>query len=80
MAKRRKQPVDTVRIYPDLAAFFDDPKNPTQVELARELGISTPYMSMLKCRQREPDIALAIKIMQRCRVPLESLIRTDEDN
>lgn len=64
------------RIYADLAAFFDDDANPSQAALARELGISTPYLSMIKCREREPDLALAIRIMNRCRVPLESLIQT----
>lgn len=73
--RRKRTPTTHVRIYADLAAFFEDTANPTQSELADELGISVSLMSMIKCRQREPDIALAIKIMDRCRVPLESLIR-----
>lgn len=77
---RRKSTATAGRIYPNLVAFFEDSANPSQMELAEELGISNALMSMIKCRQREPDITLAIKIMGRCRVPLESLIRIKTGN
>lgn len=62
------------RVYPNLVSFFDK-ADETQQQIANELGISTAYMSMIKWRQRQPDLKLALKISERCNVPLESLIR-----
>jgi len=63
------------RVYPDLKAYFDDPQNPTQAEVADELGIAESTLSMIKSRQREPDLALTVRLVNRCRVPVESLMR-----
>lgn len=75
MNKRRKGAGGHEEVYADLEAFFKDKRNPSQNVLAEELGITPTHLSMIKWRQREPDIELAIKITRRCRVPWESLIR-----
>ena len=63
------------RVYPDLQTYFEDPFTPTQSEIARELGIAESLLSMIKSGQREPDLRLALQLQDRCRVPMESLIR-----
>lgn len=62
------------RVFPSLVAFFNQ-STETQQQIADELGISKAYMSMIKWRERQPDLELALKIADRCNVPLESLIR-----
>jgi len=62
------------RTYPDLAAYFRAEEG-TQGDLAHELGISPSLLSMFKWGEREPQLALALRISERCRVPLESLIK-----
>lgn len=62
------------RVYPSLRAFFRD-SGESQQQIADELGISYPSMSMFKSGQRQPALHLALRISQRCNVPLESLIR-----
>lgn len=62
------------RVYPNLRAFFEANPDVSGESLARELGISFSYMSMIKWGQREPRLPLALKIQDRCNVPLESLI------
>lgn len=61
------------RVYPNLAAFLRE-HDGTAHELARELGISPPLLSMIKWRVRQPRLELALKIAERCNVPLESLL------
>lgn len=62
------------RIYPNLLAFFR--ANPeTQAQIADELEISPAFLSMIKWGERQPQLSLALKIADRCHVPLESLIR-----
>jgi hypothetical protein len=63
----------TRRVYPNLVAFFNQ-TGMTTTALAGEFGISVPLMSAIKWRQREPNLALAMEISDRCGVPLESLI------
>jgi DNA-binding XRE family transcriptional regulator len=62
------------RVYPNLRAYFADNEE-TQAQVADELEISYAYMSMLKWGTRQPDLKLALKLAQRCNVPLESLLR-----
>lgn len=62
------------RVYPNLAAYFRENEE-TQAQVADELGISYAYMSMLKWGIRQPPLDLALRIAQRCGVPLESLLR-----
>jgi hypothetical protein len=61
-------------IYPDLHAFFKA-EGRIQAEVAHELGISTALLSMFKWREREPHLELALRISERCRVPLASLVK-----
>lgn len=63
------------RVYPDLATYIRDNDGLTQAELARELGISESFLSMIKSRERQPTLPLALKISARCHVPLESLLQ-----
>lgn len=64
----------TRRVYPSLIAFFKANPDVAGQDLARELGISFAYMSMIKWGVRQPRLGLALKIAERCNVPLESLI------
>ena len=61
-------------IYPDLHAFFKA-EGRVQKAVAHELGISTALLSMFKWREREPHLELALRISERCRVPLASLVK-----
>ncbi len=65
------------RVYPDLASYLKDHDDETMGQLARELGISLPYLSFIKWGHRCPPLPLALKIAHRCHVPLESLIPAD---
>lgn len=62
------------RTYPNLKAYFRA-EGRTQGDLAHELGISPALMSMYKHGDRQPPLALALRISERCRIPPESLIR-----
>jgi DNA-binding XRE family transcriptional regulator len=62
------------RIYPDLHAFFRDDLNPTATQIAKEVGCSKPFLSCIKWRTRQPSLPLALRIADRCNVPLESLL------
>jgi DNA-binding XRE family transcriptional regulator len=63
------------RVFPNLVAYFNDDHADSQAQVARELGISTAFLSMIKWRERQPELKLAMKISERCHVPLESLVR-----
>lgn len=63
------------RVYGSLKAFLADKHNPTLTDLASELDISIPYLSQIKWGERQPPLHLALKIAERCNVPLESLLR-----
>jgi len=62
------------RVYPNLAAYFRE-NDETLTQVANELDISLPYLSMIKWGYRQPTLDLALKIASRCHVPLESLLR-----
>ncbi len=62
------------RTYPNLKAYFRA-EGRTQGDLAHELGISPALMSMYKNGDRQPPLAVALRISERCRIPPESLIR-----
>lgn len=62
------------RVYADLRAFFKDKQNPTATAIADELGISYAFLSQIKWGVRQPQLGLALKISDRCHVPLESLV------
>ena len=62
------------RVYPNLHAFLNDKQNPSLSDLARELDISVPYLCQIRWHDRQPRLNLALKISERCNVPLESLL------
>jgi transcriptional regulator with XRE-family HTH domain len=62
-----------IRMYPNLHAFFRA-EGRVQDDVARDLGISPGLLSMFKWGERQPRLELALRISERCRVPLESLV------
>lgn len=64
---------ESKRAYRNLIEFFEK-TGTTQEELAAELGISSPYMSMIANGRRQPALDLALKIVERANVPLETLV------
>jgi transcriptional regulator with XRE-family HTH domain len=69
------------RVYANLRAYFEDHRlrqtGLRAMDVADDLHISHAYLSMIKWGQREPDLALALRIAAKCSVPLESLIRSN---
>jgi transcriptional regulator with XRE-family HTH domain len=61
------------RTYPNLAAFLKD-AHLTQEAFADEMGIAPSYVSMLLRGERTPSLPLALRIAERARIPLESLM------
>jgi transcriptional regulator with XRE-family HTH domain len=61
------------RIYPNLATYFGSTDH-KQLDLAEQLEISPSYMSRIVNRLAQPPLDLALKIIERVPVPLESLI------
>lgn len=67
----------SLRIYPDLNAFFKDNPDETVTQVAKDVGCATSFISMVRWSERQPRLELALKISRRCNVPLESLLKTD---
>ena len=69
------------RVYSNLKAFFEaqrDLKDGLSAQdVAKKLGISYAYLSMIKWGDRQPDLKLALAISHLCHVPVESLLRRD---
>lgn len=65
-----------IRTYRNLAAFLKATRT-TQDAFAREMGIAPSYVSMLLRGERTPSLPLALRIAERARVPLESLLGSD---
>lgn len=63
------------RVYPSLDAYlkFDENRG-TATELAHELDINPSYLSLIRAGLRMPALDLALRISQRCNIPVESLI------
>jgi transcriptional regulator with XRE-family HTH domain len=61
-------------MYPDLHTFFEQTKR-TQHEVAKELGISAPYLSMLRAGKKTASLELALKIHDEYGVDIASLVR-----
>ena len=62
------------RVYGDLHAYFRANPDVRMMDIADELGISYSLLSMIKWGQRQPRLELALKLAERCGVPLESLL------
>lgn len=63
------------RVYPNLTAYFKGNPGESAFEIAHELGISPAFLSMIKWGERQPGLALALRMAERFQVPLESLLR-----
>lgn len=60
--------------YRTLADYFKQQNHTSQIALARRLGISKSYMSMLVSGDRQPALDLAIEIEKATGVPVASLV------
>lgn len=63
------------RVYSNLRAFFEANRDIRAMDIADEIGCSLSQLSMIKWGVRQPNLELALKIAERCNVPLESLLR-----
>jgi transcriptional regulator with XRE-family HTH domain len=62
--------------YRSLAAYFEQTGSP-QIELARALGISKSYISLLVAGERQPSLELALRIEKLTGVPASALVTAD---
>ena len=62
-------------LFETLAEYMEASKR-SQAEVAQELGVSPSYLSMMLSGQRRPSGDLALRIAERYRVSLVSLLRT----
>lgn len=62
------------RVYADLVSYFKENPDDSAQQVADEVGCSYAYLSLIKWGHREPNLALALRLARRCRVPLESLV------
>jgi len=67
--------INRQRIYPNLAAWLEAHPDQTITDLAHDLGVGVPFLSMIKWGQREPRLGLALELTKRCNIPLESLLK-----
>ena len=63
------------RVYPNLRAYFKDHPEESAYQIAKDVECSPAYLSMIKWGQRQPALDLALRLANRCHVPLESLLR-----
>lgn len=61
------------RRYRTLADYFEQ-TGTSQRALARQLGISKAYISLITSGDRQPSLPLAIRIVELTGVPMESLV------
>jgi transcriptional regulator with XRE-family HTH domain len=61
----------------NLTAFFEGGSRSRQ-QLADQLGISQPYLSMIENRKRRIPLTLAVQIRDLTGVPIESLLPAPE--
>jgi len=78
MAKKKRKRIYTVsprrRRYPNLAAYIMATGEP-QMDIAHDVGISQGEISKIIRGLKVPRPALARKLSERCRVPIESFFR-----
>jgi len=67
------------RVYRNLDAFFRANPDVTMQALSDELGISLPMMSQMRWGLRTPRLSKAVKIAERCNIPVESLLSKQPD-
>lgn len=57
-----------------LAEFFEQDGAPTQGVIAKQLGVSPAYISMIAAGSRQPSLGLALEIHKLTGVPAASLV------
>jgi DNA-binding transcriptional regulator YdaS (Cro superfamily) len=66
------------RKYSNLADYFKQNPKVTQGALARRLGVTPAYVSLLASGDRQPALKLALAIESLTGVSVESLVSSDE--
>lgn len=66
------------RRYRSLAAWMRA-THTTPAKLARELGVTTAYVSMLKNKRRQPTLEMGLKLHRLTGVPLENFLIEELD-
>lgn len=59
----------------DLDAFFKSNPERTHEWLAELLGVDRSYVSLLRSRDRQPSLPLALEISRITGVPIEALVQ-----
>jgi hypothetical protein len=65
------------RVYPTLDAFIRMNGTVDGLALADELGCSYSHLWAIRSGRAEPKLRLAIALVKRCHIPIESLVLTD---
>ncbi len=68
------------RVYPNLKAYFRENPGDSAKQVADDLGVSMAHISMIKWGQRQPTLALALRLSRRCHVPVESLLSVENQD
>lgn len=63
--------------YPDLATFLEQ-TDTTQAEFAARVGVQQSLISRLVNGTRRPSFALALRIAAEARIPIESLMPSEQ--
>lgn len=64
------------RVYADLDAFFRGNPDMSMQQLAEQLGVTLSMVSYMRNGLRQPRLDLAVRIVELCNIPIESLIVT----
>jgi transcriptional regulator with XRE-family HTH domain len=64
------------RKFKSLAEYFEQTKD-TQGKLARRLGVSRSYVSLLTSGDRQPALDLALRIQKETGVPSSALVSVE---
>jgi transcriptional regulator with XRE-family HTH domain len=67
-------PADAQSRYRTLDGFLKG-THTSKAKLARELGVSPSLVSSWVRGRTEPDLAMCIRLVERCKIPMASLIR-----
>jgi len=74
MAKKRKRPYSHRRRYPNLAAYVLATGEP-QMDIAAAVGVTQGEISRILRGLKIPRPAVARKLADHCRIPLDSFVR-----
>ena len=62
------------RVYADLDAFFRANPDESMMKVANDVGVSLSMMSYLRNGLRQPGLDTALRIRDRCHIPIETLV------